>query len=192
MCGRRLRDEGKMTIVNRPAEILKPEEEIQKRVAELGGCISRDYKGEPITVLAVLRGAFMFVGDLVRRIETPVRCGFVEIRTSHRSELMTEIAFASMIDVENRNVLLVDDVLDTGITMAYLCQQLNLRRPKSLRVCTLLDKPHRRRIDLVPDFCGFQAPDRFVVGYGLDYEGEFQNLPYLALLDEGTPKGATK
>ncbi len=171
-------------------QILKREEEIRDRVAELGGQISRDYAGRELCVLGVLQGAFVFMSDLVRRISLPVRCGFVEIHVSRRSDLMIEIAFTSMIDVTDRDLLLVEDILDTGITMAYLSQQLALRRPRTLRVCTLLDKPQRRKIDMVPDYFGFHAPDRFVVGYGLDYEGRYQNLPYLTTLEGDAERGA--
>jgi hypoxanthine phosphoribosyltransferase len=172
-------------------QALKREEEIQERVVELGTQISRDYAGRELCVLGVLQGAFVFMSDLVRRICLPVRCGFVEIRASRRSDLMIEIAFTSMIDVTDRDLLLVEDILDTGITMAYLSQQLALRRPRSLRVCTLLDKPERRKIDMVPDYFGFHAPDRFVVGYGLDYDGRYQNLPYLTTLEAEAEGGAS-
>ncbi|MBI4513867.1 MAG: hypoxanthine phosphoribosyltransferase [Gemmatimonadetes bacterium] len=172
-----------------PGDILKHEDEIRARVAELGARISSDYAGREISMLGVLGGAFVFMADLVRRIEVPVRCGFVEIRASRRSELMTEIAFTSSFDVTGKDLLLVKDILDTGITMAYLCQQLMLRQPRSLRLCALIDKPQRRKIDMSPDYCGFQAPDRYVVGYGLDLEGQYQNLPHLACLEPARVEG---
>ncbi|MEE9218857.1 MAG: hypoxanthine phosphoribosyltransferase [Acidobacteriota bacterium] len=181
-----------MTGVELSGEVLKREEEIRVRVEELGKRITGDYSGHSIAVLAVLRGTFMFVSDLVRRIGTPVRCGFVEIRVSNRSELMTEIAFILPFDVADQDLLLVEDVLDTGITLAYLCQQLRQRRPRSLRICTLLDKPQKRRIDLVPDYSAFEAPDQYVVGYGLDYQGQYQNLPYLAYLSDTHGEGVSE
>jgi hypoxanthine phosphoribosyltransferase len=166
-----------------PIEVLKREDEIRSRVADLGAKITRDYAGREVSVLGVMGGAFVFMSDLVRRIDGPARCGFVEIRASRRSDLMTEIAFASSFDVAGRDLLVVKDILDTGITVAYLCQQLMLRDPRSLRLCVLLDKPQRRKLDLSPDYCAFEAEDRFVVGYGLDHEGRFGNLPHLAYLD---------
>lgn len=176
--------------MNVPGDVLKREEEIRARVAELGARITGDYAGREISMLGVLGGAFVFMADLVRRIELPVRCGFVEIRASRRSELMTEIAFTSSFDVTGRDLLLVKDILDTGITMAYLCQQLMLRQPRSLRLCTLIDKPQRRKIDMTPDYCGFEAPDRWVVGYGLGRDGQYQNLPHLACLEAVPAEGA--
>ncbi len=172
-----------------PVEILRHEAEIRARVAEIGARISSDYVGREVSMLGVLGGAFVFMADLVRRIEVPVCCGFVEIRASRRSELMTEIAFTSSFEVAGKDLLLVKDILDTGITMAYLCQQLMMRDPRSLRLCTLIDKPQRRKIDMAPDYCGFEAPDRYVVGYGLSHDGRFQNLPYLACLETSPVEG---
>ena len=168
-----------------PGEVLKREEEIQARVAELGARISSDYAGKEVTVLGVLGGAFVFMADLVRRIDLPVRCGFVDMRALRRSADLTELAFSSSIDVDvaERDVLVVKDILDTGVTMAYLCEQLLLRRPRSLRLCALLDKPQCRRVNVTPDYYGFQAPDQFVVGYGLEHQGQYRNLPHLTCLE---------
>ena len=168
-----------------PGEVLKREEEIQARVAEMGARISSDYAGRELTVLGVLGGAFVFMADLVRRIDVPVRCGFVGVRALRRSADVTELAFSSSIDVDvaDRDVLVVKDILDTGVTMAYLCEQLQLRNPRSLRLCALLDKPQSRRVDVTPDYYGFQAPDQFVVGYGLEHRGQYRNLPHLTCLE---------
>ena len=160
-------------------EILKKEDEIAARVGELGREITDHYKGEEISLLGVLKGSFVFMADLARQIRLPAQIGFLEIVTARKSEFLTEIVFSSSFPVEGAHVLIVEDILDTGVTLAYLMQQLQVYQPRSIRVCTLLDKPHRRKVDLQPDHVGFQVPDVHVVGYGLDYQGKYRNLAYL-------------
>ena len=169
--------------MNLSREILKSEAEIADRVRALGREITDHYRGQEISFLGVLKGSFVFLADLARQIKIPAQIGFLEIITSRKSEFMTEVVFSSTFPVEGTNLLVVEDILDTGVTLAYLMQQLQLYQPKSLRVCTLLDKPQRRRVDLQPDHVGFLAPDRHVVGYGLDYQGKYRNLPYLGLVE---------
>jgi hypoxanthine phosphoribosyltransferase len=123
------------------------------------------------------------MADLARQIRLPAQVGFLEIVTSRKSEFLTEVAFSSTFPIEGSNVLVVEDILDTGVTLAYLTQQLHLHAPASIRVCTFLDKPHRRKVDLTPDHVGFQVPDRHVVGYGLDWQGKHRNLPYLTYVE---------
>jgi len=170
-------------------EILRSEAEIAERVQQLGKEITEAYAGQEISVLGVLKGAFVFLADLTRQIRLPIEVGFVESVASRRSDSLTEITFStslrftSSFRIEGMHLLLVEDILDTGVTLAYLCEQIQLYAPRSLRVCTLLDKPHRRKVDFNPDFVGFKVPDRHVVGYGLDYQGKYRNLPYLTYVE---------
>jgi hypoxanthine phosphoribosyltransferase len=169
--------------MNLSREILKTETEIAERVRALGQEITAAYKGKEISLLGVLKGSFIFMADLARQIKLPAEIGFLEIVTARKTEFMTEIAFSSSFRIEGAELLIVEDILDTGVTLAYLNQQIQLYQPRSLRVCTFLDKPHRRKVDLQPDFVGFQVPDRHVVGYGLDYQGKHRNLPYLGFVE---------
>jgi hypoxanthine phosphoribosyltransferase len=160
-------------------EVLKTEEQIAERVRALGREITEYYRGEEISMLGILKGSFIFLADLARQVRLPAQIGFLEIVTSRKSEFLTEVAFASSFPIEGTNLLVVEDILDTGVTLAYLTQQLQLHGPKSIRICTFLDKPRRRKVDMSPDYVGFEVPDRHVVGYGLDYQGRYRNLPYL-------------
>jgi hypoxanthine phosphoribosyltransferase len=164
-------------------EVLKTEEQIAERVRALGREITEYYQGEEISMLGILKGSFVFLADLARQVRLPAQIGFLEIVTSRKSEFLTEVAFASSFPIEGTNLLVVEDILDTGVTLAYLTEQLQLHGPKSIKVVTLLDKPHRRKVDLNPDFTGFQVPDKHVVGYGLDYQGKYRNLPHLACVE---------
>ncbi|OLD62819.1 MAG: hypoxanthine phosphoribosyltransferase [Acidobacteria bacterium 13_1_40CM_2_68_5] len=170
-------------------DVLRSESEIAERVRQLGKEITDTYAGQEISVLGVLKGAFIFLADLTRQIRLPMDLGFVESVASRRSDSLTEIIFAtslrfsSSFRIEGTHLLLVEDILDTGVTLAYLCEQIQLYQPRSLRVCSLLDKPHRRKVDFSPDFVGFQVPDRHVVGYGLDYQGKYRNLPFLTYVE---------
>lgn len=165
--------------------VLHTEADLTDRVRALGKEITRDYAGQEISVLGVLKGAFIFLADLTRQIRLPMEIGFVESVASRRTESLTEIVFStslrfsSSFRIEGTHLLIVEDILDTGVTLAYLCEQIQLYQPRSLKVCTLLDKPHRRKVDFKPDYVGFQVPDRWVVGYGLDYQGKYRNLPFL-------------
>jgi hypoxanthine phosphoribosyltransferase len=164
-------------------EILKSETEIADRVRALGREITQHYKGQEVAVLGVLKGAFVFLADLVRHLDLDVQIGFLESITARKTSFLTEIVFSSSFRIEGNHLLVVEDILDTGVTLAYLSQQLELYRPRSLRIVTLLDKPQRRKVDLQPEHVGFQVPDRHVVGYGLDYEGRYRNLPYLTYVE---------
>jgi hypoxanthine phosphoribosyltransferase len=169
--------------MNVSREVLKTEEQISERVHALGREITEFYRGEEISLLGILKGSFIFMADLAREIELPAQVGFLEIVTSRKSEFLTEVAFSSSFPIEGSHVLVVEDILDTGVTLAYLSEQLQLHAPKSLKICTFLDKPHRRKVDLTPDFVGFEVPDRHVVGYGLDYQGRHRNLPHLTYVE---------
>ena len=169
--------------MNLSREVLKTEEEIAHRVHDLGREITDHYKGQEISLLGVLKGSYIFVADLSRQIRLPTQIGFLEIIAARKSEFLTEVVFSSSFQVEGQHILVVQDILDTGVTLAYLMQQLNLYQPRSIRVCTFLDKPHRRKVDLQPDHVGFQVPDRHVVGYGLDYRGKYRNLAHLGYVE---------
>ena len=169
--------------MNLSREVLKTQEQIAERVAAIGREITDFYQGEEISLLGVLKGSFIFLADLARQIRLPAQVGFLEVVTARKSEFLTEVVFSSSFPIEGSHLLVVEDILDTGVTLAYLTQQLQLHGPKSIRVCTFLDKPHRRKVDLQPDHAGFQVPDRHVVGYGLDWQGRYRNLPYLTWVE---------
>jgi hypoxanthine phosphoribosyltransferase len=166
------------------------QEEVQKRIRELGNQISIDYQGKEILMVGVLKGAFAFYADLARAIHAALRVDFVMV-SSRRSgakkggvdrkiKVISDLAE----DVTGQDVLLVEDIVDSGMTISQLKKRLLARKPRSLRVCTLLDKPERRRVRVVIDYVGFKIPDKYVVGYGLDYQNKYRNLPYVAVLDK--------
>jgi hypoxanthine phosphoribosyltransferase len=163
--------------------------EIAGRIAEMGRRITDDYAGKKIMALGMLEGSFIFMADLVRHIRRPVSCSFMDISTSSRSSGITELSFTSRMFVEDQDVLLVEDVLDTGVTLAYVRQHLEARGTRSIRVAALLDKPACRRVDIQADYIGLQVPDQHFVGYGLDCGGAFRNLPYLTYITESAPPG---
>jgi hypoxanthine phosphoribosyltransferase len=172
--------------------VLLEEEEIRKRVRELGEQIAGDYAGKELLAVGILKGAMIFLADLVRFISVPVFFDFMAVSSYGKS---TGPSGAVRIlkdlerDIEGCHVLVVEDIVDTGLTLSYLVGNLQSRRPASLKVCTLLDKPARRRVDVVVDYRGFVVPDRFVVGYGLDYNECYRNLPYVMVLRPAVYKG---
>ena len=171
------------------AEILLTQEQIAERVGELGRQISSDYEGKDLLLVGILKGAFVFLADLIRNISIPVTIDFVAI-SSYRSS--TELGGIVKVvkdldcDVEGKHVLIVEDIVDTGWTlkMSYLADNLFARKAASVRVCTLLDKPDRRQVELDLDYVGFVIPNKFVVGYGLDFNGLHRNLPFIGVLKE--------
>ncbi|HEV8662129.1 MAG TPA: hypoxanthine phosphoribosyltransferase [Candidatus Methylomirabilis sp.] len=170
-------------------EILFPAETIQARVRELGQTISADYAGKDLVLVTILRGGIFFLVDLVRAISIPVAIDLMAI-SSYGPGAEKRGAVRILKDLEEpiggRHVLVVEDVIDTGLTLSYLLRHLAPRDPASLKVCTLLDKPARRIAKLPITYRGFECPDAFVVGYGLDYQQHYRNLPYLALLRTGS------
>lgn len=164
--------------------------ELAARVAELGREISRDYAGREPLLVGVLTGAVVFLADLIRAIEIPVECDFVTVSSYRSGTRRGRLRLATDVGrpVAGRDVLLVEDIVDTGRTIAALCRRFAAREPRSLRVCALLDKPARRELAVPLDYVGFRIPDEFVVGYGLDYAGRYRNLPYVAALER--PAGA--
>jgi hypoxanthine phosphoribosyltransferase len=162
--------------------------EIKRKVRELAKKISQDYKGKKLLVVGILKGAWIFMADLIRQIKNvdEIQCSFLTAEsyvgkeTKGKIELKLDLLPNSL---EGWHVLLVEDIVDTGLTLAYIKDTLKIRNPISLHICALLDKPSRRKIDLKIDYLGFQIEDKFVVGYGLDYEQKFRNLPYITSIE---------
>lgn len=165
--------------------ILISEEALQKRVAELGGQISRDYAGKTPLLISVLRGSYIFMADLTRHIEPFCRVDFMAVSSygagtvsSGQVNIVKDLSDS----IEGKDLLVVEDILDSGNTLSYLFQVLQARNPASIRLITLLDKPSRRTKPITADYVGFTVPDEFVVGYGLDYDELYRNLPYIGVL----------
>ena len=175
-----------MDLLNDIAEILVSEEAIRTKVADLGGRISKDYQGEELLLIGLLRGSIVFLSDLMRAITIPVRLDFIGIQSYGIS---TESGAVRLVmdletDIAGRHVLVVEEIVDTGKTLSYLVENLKARQPASLLVCALLDKPDRRQVPIKVDYVGFEIPDKFVVGYGLDFAEGYRNLPYVGVLKE--------
>jgi len=167
------------------AEILITEEELQARVAELGKAISNDYRGKDLLLVCILRGAVVFLSDLMRHITIPHEIDFMAV-SSYGAATETSGIVRILKDletsIEGRNVLIVEDIVDTGLTLNYIISNLKTRRPASLRTCVLLNKSERRLVDVPLDYVGFDIPNKFVVGYGLDYGEKYRNLPFIGVL----------
>ncbi len=161
--------------------------EIQKRVQELGERISKDYKGEDLLLVGVMKGAFIFMADLARAISIPVSIDYVGISAfNSRSKGRGAVRLSSDINenISGKNILLVEDIINSGLTVEYIINNLKAREPKSVKICTLLDKTDKRRNDFRPDYAGFTIPNIYVIGYGLDHQDRYRNLPYIAALEE--------
>ena len=167
-------------------KVLITKEEIEKRTAELAAEISRDYKGKKLIMICVLTGAMVFFADLLRKIEIPLEVDTI-VASSYGAGMTTSgsvrISKDIKYDISGKSVILVEDIIDTGVTLKTLTQMLATRVPESLKVCSLLDKPSRRRVDFEGDYVGFKIPDEFVVGYGLDYAEQYRNLPEVCTLN---------
>ncbi|BAL80990.1 hypoxanthine phosphoribosyltransferase [Caldisericum exile] len=175
-------------------KILVSQEEIKKRVKELGEEISRDYKDKFPLFVCILRGAFVFLADLVREVHVPISVDFMAISSyGGKTESSGQVKILKDLDtpIEDRHVLIVEDIVDTGLTMDAVTRLLKTRKPKSIKICTLLDKVDRRIINIKVDYYGFRIPNSFVVGYGLDYEEKYRNLPYIGILKEKVYKGGS-
>jgi hypoxanthine phosphoribosyltransferase len=169
-------------------EVLVSADEVQRRVAELGEEISRDYarRLRPLLLVGVLKGAVFFLSDLMRFIDIPVEVDFMAVASygsATDSSGVVRILKDLDASIEDRDVLIVEDIVDSGLTLQYLLRNLGSRNPRTLEVCALLTKPERRKVDLPTRYVGFEIPDRFVVGYGLDYAERHRNLPFVAVLD---------
>jgi len=167
------------------AEVLISEEHIQRRTAELGARICRDFVGEQILIIAVLKGALLFLADLIRHIDLPLAVDFLAVSSyGAGTESSGVVRILKDLDetITHRNVIIVEDIVDSGRTLDYLLRMLRQRNPATLHVCTLLDKRDRREIEVPIDYVGFEVPDAFVVGYGLDYAEHYRQLPFIGVL----------
>ena len=166
-------------------EVLIDEAALQSRIAELGAAISEDYRGRDLLLVGVLKGAIFFMADLMRQIDIPCEVDFMAISSYGAgvdSSGVVRILKDLDISVEGRNVLVVEDIVDSGLTLSYLLRNLEAREPASLEVCALLTKPERRENDVACRYVGFEIPNRFVIGYGLDFAERYRNLPYVGVL----------
>lgn len=178
-----------------PESVLISQSCLQKRIRELGAQISADYENQELVLLGVLRGSVLFFADLSRAIfdaqlEDPgrkvqIRFEFVQLTSYHNSTQPStvELIHGGRNHLKQRHILIVEDVVDTGQTLDFLCEHLSTLNPKTVKICTLLDKPSKRQVPVTIDYIGFEVPDAFVVGYGLDYAQQYRNLPYIALLE---------
>jgi len=167
-------------------EILIDEDKLQERIAELGEEISRDYQNENLHLICILRGGIIFLSDLMRDITVPNTVDFMAVSSygvTRQSTGQVRITLDLKDDIQDRHVLLVEDIVDSGYTIASVLEFLKTRHPKSLRVCTLLNKPARREVEVPIDYCGFVIPNKFVFGYGLDMDEYYRNLPFIATVD---------
>jgi len=173
-------------LVNDVAEVLITETQVRAKVAEMAAELSRDYAARDLTLVSVLKGSLPFMADLMRAISIPVQIDLMEVSsyggTSTETSGLVRILKDLSSSVEGRDVVIVEDIIDTGLTLNYLQRYLRGKNPASLRICTLLDKPARRLAPIEIDYRGFTIPDRFVVGYGLDYGEFYRNLPYIGVL----------
>ncbi len=167
-------------------EVLFSKEEISNKVKELAEQINNDYKGKKVLCIGILKGSVVFLSDIIRELKGEVEIDFMAVSSygnSTTSSGIVRILKDLNYDIEGRDVVIIEDIIDTGVTLKYLCEYLTARKPNSLKICCLLDKPERRKADIKADYIGFQIPDYFVVGYGIDYAEMFRQLPYI-----GVPK----
>ena len=175
----------KEDIMAERVEVMLTEEEVDRRIQEIGDRISKDYAGKQVHLVCVLKGGSFFMCELAKRITVPVSLDFMSV-SSYGSDTKSSGVVRIVKDLdeplEGKDVLVVEDIVDSGRTLSYLLEMLRDRGPKSLRLCTLLDKPDRRVVDVNVDYTGFKIPDEFVVGYGLDYDQRYRNLPYIGVV----------
>ncbi len=167
-------------------EVLIPEEKITERVKELGKQISSDYQGKTVHLVCVLKGAYTFLADLARAMDVSVTLDFLAVSSYNEGTSTSgEVRLTKDLDssLQGRDVIIVEDIADTGLTLRYLYNMLQRRGPNSLKIVALLSKPSRREVEIPVDYVGFEIPDRFVVGYGLDVDQKYRNLPYIAVVD---------
>jgi hypoxanthine phosphoribosyltransferase len=172
--------------------ILFSKEQIAARITEMGEQLTTDYANQEILMIGVLRGAVVFMADLARAIQRPVALDFMAVSsygTATSSSGVVRILKDLDEDVEDRHVLIVEDIIDSGLTLSYLLENLKSRKPRSIKICTLLNKPDRRKANVCVDYNGFVIPDHFVVGYGLDYAEKYRNLPFIGILKPEAYRG---
>src|ERR687893_1004109 len=172
-------------MMSEAGRVLVPSEKIGERVREMGELITEDYRGEELLLVGILRGAVVFLSDLMRYLELPCEIDFMDISSygaSTTSSGVVRILKDLEEDISGRHVLIIEDIIDTGLTLSYLRRTLLARKPASLEICALLSKPSRRQVGLEVRYLGFEVPDEFVVGYGLDFSGAYRNLPDICVL----------
>ncbi len=171
---------------NDVSEVLLSEEKLKQRVKELGEKITKDYEGEDCLIaVGILRGSVVFLADLIRHINLHTELEFMAVSSygnSTKTSGAVKINKDLDVDISGKNVIIIEDIIDSGVTLTYLKEMLLKRKPKSLKICTLLNKPDRRKAEVVPDYVGFDIPDEFVIGYGLDYASRYRNMPYVGVL----------
>lgn len=163
------------------------QQELSRRIKDLGRRISEDYQDRDVVMIGVLKGAFAFFADLVRAIQVPVELDFLVVSSyqgSTKSTGRVKVISDLTVDIKGQDVIVVEDIVDSGLTLSFLKKKLLMRHPNSLRVCALLDKPERRTINVPIEYVGFTIPNKYVVGYGLDHQNRYRNLPYIAVLDQ--------
>lgn len=166
-------------------DIMYSEAQVMEKVEELGRQITQDYQDKDLLVVGILKGAFVFMADLVRKIDLPIDLDFMSVSSYGASTVSSgEVKIVKDLDysIKDKDVLIVEDIIDTGLTLKYIKEILNKRGPRSVKVCCLLDKPSRRNADIAPEYVGFSIPDEFIVGYGLDYGEKFRNYPAVCVL----------
>ncbi len=165
-------------------------EQIENRVKELAAEISNDYEGQDILAVGILKGAFMFFSDIVKLIQVPMDIDFLTVSSYVKEKSTGEMNMHADLreDIRNRHVLLIEDIVDTGLTLNHIKSLLLERKPASLKICTFLDKKSCREIDVPLDYVGYAIPNHYIVGYGLDYENKFRNLPYISIFKEESPE----
>ena len=172
-------------MINHVEKVLLSEEQLSQKIAELGEEISKDYQGKEIVAICVLKGAILFMADLARAVKVPMALDFMAV-SSYGNGTSTSGTVRILKDLDNsiegKHVLVVEDIIDSGVTLKYLLKNLKSRKPASIKLCTLLNKPERRRVEVDIDYCGFTVPDYFLVGYGLDYAEKYRNLPFIGIL----------
>lgn len=168
-------------------EVLVSEKELEEICTKLGEQITKDYKGKKLLAVGLLKGSFIFMADLLRKVDLQCSIDFMAVSSygsGTRSSGAVKIVKDLSVNPEGYDLLVIEDILDSGRTLSYVCEMLNARKANSIKICTLLDKPSRRVTDLKADYVGMEVPDAFVVGYGLDYDEEYRNLPYIGILKE--------
>lgn len=168
-------------------EIMITQEQIWKRAEEIGAQITKDYEGEEVVLIGILRGAVLWMGDIMKNVDLDITIDFMAVSSygaSTKSSGIVKIVKDLDSDIEGKHVIIVEDIVDSGTTLSYLKQYLENRHTKSVRICTLLDKPAGRKADIKADYTGFEVEDKFIVGYGLDFDQKYRNLPYISFLKE--------
>lgn len=176
-----------MSKTNVVGRVLITEEEILKRAEEIGRQITKDYAGEEVVVLGTLKGSLLWMSDVVKNIDLDVKLDFIQASSYGSSTIssgVVKVGYEPSENMFNRNIIIMEDIVDTGNTLSYIVRMLAERNPKSVRICTMLDKPSRRISDVRADYIGFEVENLFIVGYGLDYDQRFRNLPYISYLTE--------